>query len=216
MGEKIDFSEARTRMVKDQLRARGIRDAAVLRAMSEVPREAFVPLPWRDAAYDDRPLPIGADQTISQPYVVAAMTEALELSPTSRVLEIGTGSGYQSAVLAEIVGRVETIECFANLLESARRILTSLQYGNIAFHLGDGTSGWPAGAPYDAIIATCAAGAIPPAWEAQLAEGGRLVAPIGPRDSQHLLAGRKRGGRLEASSLMGVRFVPLLGGEGER
>lgn len=197
-------------MVAQQIKPRGVTSPEVLRAMREVPRQAFVPEEWRKEAYGDYPIPIGGGQTISQPYVVAAMTEALELDSQSRVLEIGTGSGYQTALLAEIAAEVHTIECRPELSEGARRVLAACGYRNIHFHVGDGAEGWPPAALYDAIISTCAPTALPQPWTTQLRDGGRIVAPIGDRGDQRLLRWIKIGESLQEAFLMNVRFVPLV------
>jgi protein-L-isoaspartate(D-aspartate) O-methyltransferase len=202
------YEAARLRMVETQLRARGIADPKVLRAMETVPRHELVPESLRDAAYDDRPLPIGAGQTISQPYIVAAMSEALALSGDERVLEIGTGSGYQAAVLAEMGVRVYSIELVPELAERARRDLTRLGYEGVEVRQGDGYRGWPEHAPFDAIIVTAAPEEVPPALVEQLAMGGRMAIPVGTY-SQDLVLLRKRPEGIERRLLMPVRFVPM-------
>jgi len=187
----------------------------VLRALARVPREVFVPEELRHRAFDDEALPIGHGQTISQPTVVAHMTEALGLAHESRVLEVGTGSGYQAAVLAEMVAEVVSVERDAALAERARRTLEYLRYENVRVVVGDGTLGWPEAAPYDAIIGTAASPAIPEELLAQLREGGRLVIPVGGRDDQQLLLVTKDdGGRVRERTLGKVRFVPLIGARG--
>lgn len=197
-------------MVDDQIVARGVRDARVLEAMRKVTRHVFVPEKLRDVAYTDGPLSIGHDQTISQPYIVALMTELLEPKPTDRVLEIGTGSGYQAAVLAEIVAEVFTIEILPPLYDQATRVLHRLGYPNIFLKLGDGTLGWEEHAPYDKIIVTAASQrGIPPALEGQLREGGILVIPIGAFD-QELVKAVKREGKWIQQNVLPVRFVPLI------
>jgi protein-L-isoaspartate(D-aspartate) O-methyltransferase len=204
---------ARDIMLREHLLGRGIRDREVLRAMSEVPREAFV-LPELVAhAYDDCPLPIDEGQTISQPYIVAYMTEALELAPSDRVLEIGTGCGYAAAVLSRVVTTVYSVERLAGLAQSARERLAHLGYDNIIVHEGDGTLGWPEHAPYDAIVVTAAAPRLPPPLLAQLAVGGRLVIPVGATSFHQLLVRVRRGaaGDYRSEELCGVRFVPLIG-----
>ena len=199
-------------MVEMQIAARGIRDPRVLTAMSKVPRHLFVPESMARHAYGDEPLPLGQGQTISQPYIVAYMTEMLELEGSERVLEVGTGSGYQTAVLAELAREVWTIEVIAGLAEAARSVLSALGYGNIGFRVGDGREGWPEHAPYDAIIVTAAPDHLPQPLAGQLKEGGRLVVPIGPQGSfQTLWLFEKRNGELEATNLGEVRFVPLTG-----
>lgn len=201
----------REAMVVQQIEARGITNAAVLAALRAVPRHLFIPAPLRAEAYADHPVPIGDDQTISQPYIVAAMTAALELTPAARVLEIGTGSGYQTAVLAEIVSNVYSIEIVPALAQRAADTLRQLHYTNVQVRCGDGHAGWPAAGPFDAIIVTCAPEQIPPALQAQLAEGGRMVIPVGVRYAQELVRMRKHGGQLVRENLMAVLFVPMTG-----
>jgi protein-L-isoaspartate(D-aspartate) O-methyltransferase len=213
--EKVDlYRLARERMVETQIKARGIKDERVLKAMLKVPRHLFVDEALRDQAYGDFPLPIGEGQTISQPYIVALMTEALELKGNERVLEIGTGSGYQTAILAELALWVYTIERFPTLLERAKKVLKELAYKNISFKLDDGTLGWKEAAPFDAIIVTAASPDIPPPLVEQLAEGGRIVIPIGDEFSQTLIKGVKKGGKLHTKALEPVRFVKLVGAYG--
>lgn len=213
--EKVDlYRLARERMVETQIKARGIKDERVLKAMLKVPRHLFVEEALRDQAYGDFPLPIGEGQTISQPYIVALMTESLELKGNERVLEIGTGSGYQTAILAELVLWVYTVERFSTLLSKAKKILTELGYKNISFKLDDGTLGWGEASPFDAIIVTAASPQIPPPLIEQLAEGGRIVIPVGDEFSQTLINGIKRGGQLHTKSLEPVRFVKLVGAYG--
>ena len=213
--EKVDlYRLARERMVETQIKARGIKDERVLKAMLKVPRHLFVDEALRDQAYGDFPLPIGEGQTISQPYIVALMTEALELKGNERVLEIGTGSGYQTAILAELALWVYTIERFPTLLERAKKVLKELGYKNISFKLDDGTLGWKEAAPFDTIIVTAASPDIPPPLVEQLAEGGRIVIPIGDEFSQTLIKGVKKGGKLHTKALEPVRFVKLVGAYG--
>jgi len=212
--EKDLYRHARERMVETQIKARGIKDERVIQAMLKVPRHLFVPPSLRDQAYGDFPLPIGEGQTISQPYIVALMTEALELKGNERVLEIGTGSGYQTAILAELALWVYTIERYANLQEKAKAILLELGYKNISFKVGDGTLGWKEAAPFEAIIVTAAAPEIPPPLIEQLAEGGKIVIPVGDEFSQMLIKGVKRGGTLHTKTLEPVRFVKLIGAYG--
>lgn len=202
------YERARAQMVETQLRARGIRDERVLRALETVPRHELVPPPLRSRAYDDGPLPIGWNQTISQPYVVAAMTEALTLAPGERVLEIGTGSGYQAAVLAELGVQVYSIELEPELAERARRDLARLGYGAVVLRQGDGYEGWPEHAPFDAIIVTAAPEVVPPALLEQLAVGGRMIVPVG-KHAQDLLLLRKTAQGVSREVLMPVRFVPM-------
>ena len=203
-----DFAQARLRMVREQIRGRGVRDARVLAAMEKVPRHELVPADVRDHAYEDRPLPIGLGQTISQPYVVAAMTEAVELEGPERVLEVGTGSGYQAAVLAELCGEVFTIELEAELAERARADLLRLGYRNVHVRHGNGYLGWPEQAPFDAIVVTAAPEEIPPVLIDQLALGGRMVIPVGRTFQELLLVTRTEEG-IQRQFLMGVRFVPM-------
>ncbi len=205
-----DFSAARERMVRSQLEARGVRDPRVLAAMRRVPRHELVPAESRAEAYQDRPLEIGHGQTISQPYVVAAMTEALELDGGERVLEVGTGSGYQAAVLAELAAEVYSIEIVAPLAERARADLARLGYGEVQVRTGDGYRGWPEAAPFDAIVVTAAPDHVPEPLLAQLADGGVLVLPVGER-AQDLVRIRRRGDEFERETLFGVRFVPMTG-----
>ncbi len=205
----VDLEAERKRMVETQIRARGVRDPAVLAAMEKVPRHLFVPEDLRSYAHADEPLPIGNGQTISQPYIVAYMTEALGLRREARVLEIGTGSGYQSAVLAEIVEDVYTVELLGELSSRARKTLEGLGYANIHYKTGDGTAGWTEFAPYDAILVTAAAARIPQALERQLGRGGRLLCPVGI-EYQELIRLQKRRRALKRERLLAVRFVPLI------
>ncbi len=208
------FLKERLDMVEYQLRRRGIRDPRVLAAMARVPRHLFVPPQLRGEACADYPLPIGAGQTISQPYIVARMTEALELNGTEKVLEIGTGSGYQTAILAELAREVCTVERIPELSEEAGERLSSLGYTNVRFLVGDGTLGVPEEAPFDRIIATASLPRIPNALLAQLADYGIIVAPIGGRGFQRLLKLRKSGDGFEEIELGECRFVPIIGKEG--
>lgn len=206
-----DGSEAdRHSMVLHQLRNRDITDEKVLAAMEKVPRHRFVPMALRPLAYDDGPLPIGHQQTISQPYIVAYMTEALEMKPGAKVLEIGTGSGYQAAVLAEIAREVFTIEIVPELAKSAEEILRTLGYGNIHVRAGDGYKGWPAKAPFDAIIVTAAPDHIPQPLIDQLAPGGTLVIPVGTANQEMMIVTRTATGVVSRRTI-GVRFVPMTG-----
>ncbi len=207
-----EYAQARRRMVEEQIAARGITDTAVLRAMRTVPRHLFVPEGWRADSYGDYPLPIGEAQTISQPYVVAYMTEQLRIGPRSRVLEVGTGSGYQAAVLAEIAREVYTIEIVPELGRSAAVRLGELGYRDVRTRIGDGYAGWPDAAPFDAIIVTAAAEDVPAPLIAQLKPGGRMVLPLGPHDGdQDLVLVRKSadGRGIVTRVLLPVRFVPL-------
>ena len=208
------MNRERERMVAEQLVPRGIRDPLVLEAMGKVPRHRFVPRGMEPEAYDDRPLHIGLEQTISQPYMVALMTEALELTGDEKTLEIGTGSGYQAAILAEISSRVYTVERFPELQERARKVLDHLGYGNIHYHVSNGTMGWPEHAPYDALMVTAGAPKVPDSLLEQLADGGRLLIPVGDRYSQMLTKITRQGERLTKQNLGGCRFVALTGEEG--
>jgi protein-L-isoaspartate(D-aspartate) O-methyltransferase len=204
-----DFSSLREKMVEVQIAGRGIKNAKVLDAMGKVPRHFFVPEELRDSAYADGPLPIGAGQTISQPYIVAYMTEILELGGAERVLEVGTGSGYQTAVLAEIVKDVFTIEVVSTLSQRAQDVLKSLGYVNIQFKIGDGTRGWKDFAPYDAIMVTAAPGSVPKVLQEQLQVGSRMIIPIGV-DYQELVLVRREEKTFKETRLLPVRFVPLV------
>ena len=205
----------RSRMVREQIRARGVTDPRVLDAVERVPRERFVPGEAQEESYRDSALGIGHGQTISQPYIVAAMTEALEVEPGHRVLDVGTGSGYQAAVLAEIGAEVFTIERVAQLAESARDLLKQLGYTAVHVRVGDGSLGWPEEAPFDRIIVGAGAPELPPALLDQLSpDGGRLIAPVGDRDLQQVKRVVRDGNEYQSDSLMGCRFVPLLGEEG--
>ena len=206
--EREDFTVLRQRMVEYQLEQRGIKDRRVLEAMLKVERHRFVPLGMQRLAYSDGPLPIGEDQTISQPYIVALMTEVLGLSGNEKVLEIGTGSGYQAAILAELTKEVYTIEIIPELAKSAERLLSELGYRNIKVKCADGFLGWPEFAPFDAIIVTCAPQEIPPPLIEQLAQGGRIVAPIGSVD-QELKLFVKQGETLIEKNIIPVIFVPM-------
>jgi protein-L-isoaspartate(D-aspartate) O-methyltransferase len=198
-------------MVSRQIAARGIRDRRTLAAMAFVPRHLFVPPSYRGAAYDDSPLPVGEAQTISQPYMVALMTESLMPRRDDRVLEIGTGSGYQTAVLAHLVRMVYTIERLPSLSIAAERLLSSLGVLNVRYRVGDGSLGWPEEAPFDGIVVTAATPAIPPPLVAQLAPGGRIAVPVGDLAVQELVVGVRREGRFETRFAGGCRFVPLIG-----
>lgn len=209
-----DYRLARERMVQNQLVSRGIKDKEVLRAMREVPRHLFVEEGLRGEAYNDHPLPIGYKQTISQPYIVALMTEALELTGKGTTLEIGTGSGYQAAILAELSEKVYTIERIRPLMVRARNLLAELGYTNILFKAFDGTLGWDEFAPYDAIIVTAGAPKVPQPVLDQLAQGGRMIIPVGDRYSQELIKVVKSSNGLKESNLGGCRFVDLVGTHG--
>lgn len=210
----IDWGLAREQMVQRQIVARGVRDAGVIAALRSVPRHEFVPPEYIDLAYEDRPLPIGHDQTISQPYIVAYMTEALELGPDDRVLEVGTGSGYQTAVVAEIARSVHSIEIVPKHARRAGRTLRELGYRNVRVIGGDGRRGWPRAAPFDAILVTAAPPELPAALIEQLAEEGRLVAPIGLGIEQTIQRWRQTPAGLTSEELIAVRFVPMTGGDG--
>jgi protein-L-isoaspartate(D-aspartate) O-methyltransferase len=198
-------------MVREQLAGGGIRDPRVLDAMRRVPRHRFVPDELRAYAYDDGPLPIGHGQTISQPFVVALMCELAALGPDSRVLEIGTGCGYQAAVLAELAADVYTIEIVEPLATSARARLAELGYDNVHVRLGDGSVGWPEAAPFDAVLVAAAAPAVPDALFAQLAPGGRAIVPVGPRPGQELRLYRRTADGIDVTPVCPVAFVPLTG-----
>ena len=204
-----DYARERRLMADSQIRARGVRDPLVLAAMAKIPRHLFVPESLRVHAYADEPLPIGDGQTISQPYIVAYMTEALGLKGGEKVLEVGTGSGYQSAVLAEIGGLVWTIEIVETLALRARGILDGLGYTNIRYRVGDGSEGWPEAAPFDAIMVTAASPRMPDALEGQLVLGGRMIVPVGT-DLQELFFVRRLKKGFETERRLGVRFVPLV------
>ncbi|MBD3426001.1 MAG: protein-L-isoaspartate(D-aspartate) O-methyltransferase [Candidatus Omnitrophica bacterium] len=210
----MDYGIQRKRMVDEQLLPRGIKDPRVIEAFLKVPREAFVPRPYNIASYADRPLPIGEGQTISQPYIVALMTECLGLSGGEKVLEVGTGSGYQAAILAEICAEVYTVERQERLLKRTRKLLDRQGYRNIHFMCGDGTLGWDEGAPYDGIIVTAAAPQVPERLKDQLAEEGRLVIPVGEQYSQVLSVVTRRGNDFARENVCGCVFVPLIGEDG--
>jgi protein-L-isoaspartate(D-aspartate) O-methyltransferase len=206
------FRAQRERMVRTQLADRGVRDVRVLCAMHDVPRHEFVAESFRQDAYEDHPLPIGAEQTISQPYIVAIMLQHLELQPSDRILEVGTGSGYVTALLSTLCAEVYSVERHAELALAAELRLARLGYSNVNIRIGDGSRGWPEYAPYDAILVSAAAWEVPPLLFAQLREGGRMMAPVGPASSQELQLIRKVSGQAETRSLEGCRFVPLVGG----
>jgi len=212
-GDPDEFASSRRRMVLDQLAgpARGITNARVLAMMERVPRHEFVPANLYPSAYDDSALPIGYGQTISQPFVVAFMTEKLEPQPTDRVLEIGTGSGYQAAVLSGLVREVYTIEILEPLADRAGTTLARLGCTNVHVRAGDGYQGWPEVAPFDAIMVTCAPEKVPQALITQLKDGGRMIIPVGVIDAQNLVLLHKRGEKLEQRAVLPVRFVPMTG-----
>ena len=206
------YAARRRAMVQIQLAARGIHDPKVLAAMAKVPRHRFVPPGYRRWAYSDQPLPIGFGQTISQPYIVAFMTQALELKGGEKVLEVGTGSGYQAAVLAEIAARVYSIEIIPQLSRRAGSLLAELGYHNLRLKVGDGYQGWPEAAPFDAIVVTCAPEKIPPPLVEQLAPGGRMIIPVGPdrRVQELVLVTKDHRGGIRQRAVLPVRFVPLV------
>jgi protein-L-isoaspartate(D-aspartate) O-methyltransferase len=208
------YSYLRNRMVKEQIEDRGIRDTAVLRVMRKVERHRFVPPGQRARAYEDGPLPIGCGQTISQPYIVAIMTEVLSLDRKKKVLEIGTGSGYQAAVLAELCDSVFSIELLDALGRRARDTLAALGYTNVQVKIGDGYQGWPEHAPFDAIIVTCSPTHVPQPLQDQLAEGGKMVIPVEEKMNQELILLTKRRGRIHRTAIEPVRFVPMLRKDG--
>jgi protein-L-isoaspartate(D-aspartate) O-methyltransferase len=206
-----DFATQRQRMVQEQLMPRGIHEERILAAMAKVPREEFVSANERAASYSDGPLPIGYDQTISQPYIVAFMTEQLRPQPHDRVLEVGTGSGYQAAVLGELVAEVYSIEIVAPLARSAEVTLQRLGYKNVHVKVGDGYKGWPEHAPFDAIIVTCAPQHVPQPLVDQMKEGGRMIIPVGDYLAQELYLLEKTNGGMRQSAVLPVRFVPMAG-----
>lgn len=208
------YREARQVMVETQLKRRGITDPRVLAAMSKIPRHHFVPRHLRDQAYGDYPLPIGEDQTISQPYIVALMTQALELTGNDKVLELGAGSGYQAAILAELAAQVFTVERISSLAQAAQQALTALGYTNVHVQVADGTLGWPEEAPFDAILVTAGSPQVPPPLVEQLAVGGRLLIPVGDSYSQTLTRVRRTPEGLKHEYLGGCRFVKLIGKHG--
>jgi protein-L-isoaspartate(D-aspartate) O-methyltransferase len=210
----MDFDAAREQMVREQIEARGVHDPRVLEAMRTVPRQEFVDPALRERAYQDSPLPIESEQTISQPYIVALMVEALELTGDERVLEIGTGSGYEAAVLARVCGALYSVERIPGLAERARAVLERLGYDNVHLRVGDGAAGWPEAAPFSAIVMSAAARQIPRPLVEQLADGGRLVLPMGEEDAQVLVRLRKGPEGLRDDCLGECRFVKLIGAYG--
>jgi protein-L-isoaspartate(D-aspartate) O-methyltransferase len=210
------FAHDREEMARSQIRGRGIRDERVVAAMARVPRHEFVPPDLRSQAYEDHPLPIGQEQTISQPYIVALMLEYLTIEPDNVVLEIGTGSGYQTVLLAELAATVYSIERHRPLAETASQVLGKLGYSNVSVLVGDGNRGLPEHAPYDRIVVSAAAHQIPPALFAQLSEGGRMILPVGSEYAQELQLVRKKSGTAVVASLEGCRFVPLMAGTPEQ
>jgi protein-L-isoaspartate(D-aspartate) O-methyltransferase len=208
------FAELRRQMVQYQLKGRDISDARVLKAMSIVPRHRFVPEKLQKMAYQDTPLPIGHGQTISQPYIVALMSQLLAVKPGQRILEIGTGSGYQAAVLAEMGASVYSIEIVPELGRQAQKTIEPLGYETIHLKIGDGYQGWPRHAPFDGIIVTCAPTRIPVPLKTQLAEAGRMVIPVGPRHHQQLVMLTKEHGEIRQQKVVDVRFVPMVDASG--
>lgn len=208
------YAAERQDMVASQLRSRGIRDQRVLDAMAHVPRHEFVADEYREQAYEDHPIPIAEGQTVSQPYIVAVTLDALSLQPSFKVLEIGTGSGYQTALLAELSREVYSVERHAPLARDAEATLARLGYNNVNVIVGDGSHGLPDMAPFDAIVVSAAAPQIPTSLSEQLREGGRMVIPVGPAQAQELQLVSKEKGQLVVRSLDGCRFVPLIGGQG--
>ena len=209
---KKDYSKQRAAMVRQQIAARGVKDRRVLRAMRSVKRHLFVPASHRSSAYADHPLPIGQQQTISQPYIVGFMTDALKLGPTARVLEIGTGSGYQAAILGEVAAQVYSMEIIPSLGRRAQKLLRQLGYDNVHVRIGDGYKGWPEEAPFDAIMLTAAPHELPAPLLAQLKKpGGVLVAPVGPARDQRLIRLTRTKTGVRKEQLMLVRFVPMTG-----
>lgn len=214
--DEESLSQARHRMVTEHLRGRGISDLRVLAAFENVPRHRFVPPELRASAYEDAPLPIGYEQTISQPYIAALMSELMRLTGTERVLEVGTGSGYQAAILAQLAAEVHTVELLPALAERARQTLEELGIQNVHVHCADGSLGWPDAAPYRGILVAAAAPAVPPPLLEQLDDGGRLVIPVGmsARGSQQLEVWLRQGSHLERSNILPVAFVLLRGKHG--
>jgi len=210
------YAQEREQMVQKQLKRRGISDERVLSAFRRVKRHLFVPQNYLDLAYSDQPLPIGHNQTISQPYIVAFMTETLDLKETDRVLEVGTGSGYQAAILAQICQEVYTIEIIPELGRSARKLLADRGYTNVHVRIGDGYKGWAEHAPYDAIIVTCSPTHVPEPLGKQLAEEGCMIIPVGKKFAQELIRLRKKEGELVEESVLPVRFVPMVNDGGKR
>jgi len=212
--EQDPYQGLRRQMVETQIRGRGVDHPEVLRAMVAVPRHRFVPAALQSMAYRDRPLPIGHGQTISQPYIVALMSELLDLRPGQRALEIGTGSGYQAAVLAEMGVQVYTIEIIPELGRQAEQVLAESGYGQVRVKIGDGFKGWPEKAPFDGIIVTCAPTRIPEPLKEQLAEGGRMVIPVGGQGVQELVVLTRKNGRMQQQKIIDVRFVPMVDHKG--
>lgn len=214
MIEDTRYIAEREEMVKYQLQARDIHDPSVLEAFRAIPRHCFVPVEYQNLAYADGPLPIGLGQTISQPYIVAIMTQLLELKGDEKILEVGTGSGYQAAILAHLARQVITVERHTELARHAERILRDLGITNVGVHIGDGTAGWPDEAPYQGMLVTAAAPSVPAPLLKQLADGGRLVIPVGPHGSQSLELWQRQGQNYHQESIIPVAFVPLIGKHG--
>lgn len=214
MDSEARFAIQRQQMVVSQLRSEGIRDERVLAAMATVPRHRFVREREQARAYQDKPLPIAENQTISQPYIVAYMLQTLNLAQSDKVLEIGTGSGYQAALLSVLCGEVHTVERHAQLAASAARVLAELQITNVHVHRGDGSKGWPADAPYDAIVVSAAAPKAPQTLLDELNDGGRMIIPVGKAGSQVLQLWTRNGGKFQHEDLVPVAFVPLIGAHG--
>jgi protein-L-isoaspartate(D-aspartate) O-methyltransferase len=212
----LDYEHARNRMVEAHIARRGVRDERVISALRRVPREGFVDEGYEEFAYEDSPLPIGSGQTMSQPFIVARMAEAGKIEPSDRVLEIGTGSGYAAAILAELASKVFTIERHRELAEQAEERLHGARYGNVTVRVGDGSRGWPEKAPFDAIIVAACGPAVPVSLQEQLEIGGRLVIPVGERRGEQRLlrVTRVAASKFEEEDLGGVMFVPLVGAEG--
>jgi protein-L-isoaspartate(D-aspartate) O-methyltransferase len=210
----MDLADIRHKMVEEQIRGKGIKDELVLAAMRKVPRHRFVEESLQEQAYNDYPLPIFGGQTISQPYMVALMTECLQLKGDQRILEVGTGSGYQAAILAEIADKVYSIERDPHLARTARELLSELNYTNVVIKVGDGTSGWREFAPFDGIIVTAGSPVIPQPLQDQLRDGGRLVVPVGSSSFQNLMCIERKGSKLKSQEVCGCTFVPLIGNHG--
>ncbi|MCD4734460.1 MAG: protein-L-isoaspartate(D-aspartate) O-methyltransferase, partial [Bacteroidales bacterium] len=210
-----NYEEERYQMVSEQIEKRGVRNETVLEAMRQVERHLFVPENARHMAYEDHPLPIGDDQTISQPYIVALMSELLDPDKSKKILEVGTGSGYQAAVLAEICDSIYTIEIFETLGLNAQHLLNKLGYANVKVIIGDGYQGWAEAAPYDGIIVTCAPTHIPESLKEQLAEGGKMIIPVGESYAQELVVLQKIKGKIRKLDVIPVRFVPMINKKGE-
>jgi protein-L-isoaspartate(D-aspartate) O-methyltransferase len=213
--QEKEYAKLREEMVHDQIEQRGVKDKAVLDALRKVKRHLFVPEAYRHLSYTDQPLPIGEDQTISQPYIVAFMTEALNLKRTDKVLEVGTGSGYQAAVLAELSDSVYTIEIIEPLGKRAEAVLKSQGYVNVHVKTGDGYKGWVENAPYNAIIVTCSPTHVPKPLKDQLAEGGRMIIPVGEFPSQELILLKMKNGELSQQAVLPVAFVPMINKKGK-